>query len=158
MYVLYLKHTTPPLPHTHAFTFLLTYPAVGIVAVSCGENYSANERVDLSSKLLLSHHLILVWSFSDPIHPVVRTCTYVCTVTYVHASVCVRACVLVCMCVCVCVCVYLSLYGCRSRQVTVTMQAQSPPPPAPLSRTCSFSWKPRTTSSALSSIPTNHTL
>ena len=82
--VLYLKHTAPS-SHTHAFTFLLTYPAVGIVAVSCGVNYSANERVDLSSKLLLSRHLILVWSFSDPIHPVVRT--YVCMYSYIHVCV-----------------------------------------------------------------------
>ena len=64
MYVITLTSSTHCM-----FTFM--YSAVGIVAVSCGENYSANERVDLSSKLLLSHHLILVWSFSDPINPVV---------------------------------------------------------------------------------------
>ncbi len=43
--------------------------SVGIVAVSCGESYDFDERVDLSSRLLLSRSLILIWSFADPIHP-----------------------------------------------------------------------------------------
>ncbi len=41
----------------------------GIVAVSCGETYDFDERVDLSSRLLHSPSLILIWSFTDPIHP-----------------------------------------------------------------------------------------
>ena len=44
---------------------------VGIVAVSCGENFCFGDRVDLMSRLILNHHLILIWSFADPIHPVV---------------------------------------------------------------------------------------
>ena len=58
---------------------------VGIVAVSCGENYRFNERVDLSSKLLTSHHLILIWSFADPIRPVV--CPYTLTAWMMHCVV-----------------------------------------------------------------------
>lgn len=41
----------------------------GIVAVSCVQNYECDERIDLYSKLLLEHSLILIWSFVDPIHP-----------------------------------------------------------------------------------------
>ena len=40
---------------------------VGIVAVSCGDSYSFNERIDLS--FVQSNFLILIWSFVDPIHP-----------------------------------------------------------------------------------------
>ncbi len=43
---------------------------VGIVAVSCGENLSFDDRVDLSTVLLRKQSLILIWSFTDPIHPV----------------------------------------------------------------------------------------
>ena len=39
----------------------------GIVAVSCGDSYSFNERIDLS--FIQSNFLILIWSFVDPIHP-----------------------------------------------------------------------------------------
>ncbi|XP_064386318.1 dynein axonemal intermediate chain 3-like isoform X2 [Halichondria panicea] len=41
----------------------------GIIAVSCGQNYSFDERIQLSNRLLLSKSLILIWSFTDPIHP-----------------------------------------------------------------------------------------
>lgn len=41
----------------------------GIVAVSCVHNYDCDERIELYSKLLLQHSLILIWSFVDPIHP-----------------------------------------------------------------------------------------
>nr|WAW84845.1 axonemal dynein intermediate chain 3 [Halisarca dujardinii] len=52
-------------------TWIDWHPTIkGIVAVSCGVNYSFSERVDLTSKLILSHHLIIIWSFADPIHPV----------------------------------------------------------------------------------------
>ena len=62
----YLNSPPPPLPlppdiHT------------GALAVSCGGSYSFDERIDLSSRLLLSHSLILIWSFADPIHPQVTT-------------------------------------------------------------------------------------
>ena len=42
----------------------------GIVAVSCGGNVHYADRMDLSSTLLKDRSLILIWSFADPIHPV----------------------------------------------------------------------------------------
>ena len=42
----------------------------GIVAVSCSENVGYDERMDLSSTLLKDRSLVLIWSFTDPIHPV----------------------------------------------------------------------------------------
>ncbi|KAM4722968.1 dynein axonemal intermediate chain 3 [Rhinophrynus dorsalis] len=41
----------------------------GLVAVSVTERLSFEERVTLSSKLLLKPSLILLWSFTDPLHP-----------------------------------------------------------------------------------------
>ena len=48
-------------------TFTQTH--TGIIAVACGEIYSIEERIDLSSRLLKKPSLILIWSFTDPIHP-----------------------------------------------------------------------------------------
>ena len=58
----------PPLPISLSLSFsshFLSY--TGIVAVSCGDSYSFNERIDLS--FVQSSFLILIWSFVDPIHP-----------------------------------------------------------------------------------------
>ena len=44
----------------------------GVIAVACGESYSADERVELATRLTSSRSLILLWSFTDPIHPQVR--------------------------------------------------------------------------------------
>ncbi|XP_073400512.1 dynein axonemal intermediate chain 3 isoform X2 [Dendrobates tinctorius] len=41
----------------------------GLVAVSLTERLSLEDRVNASSKLILTPSLILVWSLSDPIHP-----------------------------------------------------------------------------------------
>jgi WD40 repeat protein len=41
----------------------------GIIAVSCGEPYCLNERIELSFKLMHSNSLVIIWSFTDPIHP-----------------------------------------------------------------------------------------
>ena len=41
----------------------------GIIAVSCAQRVSLYDRIELAPKLLLSPSVILVWSFSDPIHP-----------------------------------------------------------------------------------------
>lgn len=41
----------------------------GIIAVSCAQRVSLYDRIDLAPKLLLSPSVILIWSFSDPIHP-----------------------------------------------------------------------------------------
>ena len=45
----------------------VTRSHTGIIAVSCGDSYSFNERIDLS--FIQSNFLILIWSFVDPIHP-----------------------------------------------------------------------------------------
>ncbi|XP_053326034.1 dynein axonemal intermediate chain 3 [Spea bombifrons] len=46
------------------------HPTVpGLVAVSVTERLSFEDRVNLSSKLVLKPSLILLWSFADPIHP-----------------------------------------------------------------------------------------
>ncbi len=47
---------------------LLVY--IGIVAVSCSESVAYEDRIDLSSSLLKDRSLVLIWSFADPIHPV----------------------------------------------------------------------------------------
>jgi len=41
----------------------------GLIAVSCIEKMSFYERIDNSSKCLMTPSLILIWSFADPIHP-----------------------------------------------------------------------------------------
>ncbi|XP_058964872.1 dynein axonemal intermediate chain 3-like [Pocillopora verrucosa] len=41
----------------------------GIIAVSCGEGLSFDDRVDNFSRILMTSSLVLIWSFSDPIHP-----------------------------------------------------------------------------------------
>lgn len=41
----------------------------GIVAMSLAENYNLYERIDNSSKSVISASLILIWSFVDPIQP-----------------------------------------------------------------------------------------
>ena len=49
--------------------------SIGIIAVSCGEGLSFDDRVDYFSRILMTSSLVLIWSFSDPIHPLV--CVYV---------------------------------------------------------------------------------
>ena len=41
----------------------------GIVAVTYTEKLKYDDRVDLSSRILMTPSLILIWGFSDPIHP-----------------------------------------------------------------------------------------
>ena len=45
--------------------------STGIIAVSCGEGLSFDDRVDNFSRILMTSSLVLIWSFSDPIHPLV---------------------------------------------------------------------------------------
>ncbi|XP_028667360.1 dynein axonemal intermediate chain 3 [Erpetoichthys calabaricus] len=53
-----------------AVSFVNWHPSIpGIIAVAVREKYSFEERINFSAKLLLTHALILIWSFSDPIHP-----------------------------------------------------------------------------------------
>ena len=66
----------PPPFHTHIHRYSPTPPPgmhTGTLAVSCGGSYSFDERIELSSRLLHTHSLILIWSFADPIHPQVTT-------------------------------------------------------------------------------------
>ncbi|XP_071953082.1 dynein axonemal intermediate chain 3-like [Antedon mediterranea] len=41
----------------------------GVIAVACAERMLFDERIDNASKVLMAPSLILIWSFSDPIHP-----------------------------------------------------------------------------------------
>ena len=41
----------------------------GVVGVSVVERLTFNERIDAYSRLIMNPSLILIWSFSDPIHP-----------------------------------------------------------------------------------------
>lgn len=51
-------------------SFIQWHPTIkGLIAVSCIEQMSFYERIDQSTKSLMSPSLILVWSFADPIHP-----------------------------------------------------------------------------------------
>ncbi|EDO29743.1 predicted protein [Nematostella vectensis] len=48
------------------------HPSIkGIIGVSCGERLLFDERIDQSSRILMTASLVLIWSFSDPIHPLV---------------------------------------------------------------------------------------
>ncbi|KAG5461648.1 MAG: hypothetical protein BJ554DRAFT_6125 [Olpidium bornovanus] len=44
----------------------------GIVAISCTQRMTLDERIELGSNVNTKSSLILVWSFHDPIHPQVR--------------------------------------------------------------------------------------
>jgi len=46
------------------------HPSIkGIVAVTYAEKLKYDDRVDISSRILMTPSLILIWGFSDPIHP-----------------------------------------------------------------------------------------
>ncbi|XP_075689062.1 dynein axonemal intermediate chain 3 isoform X2 [Rhinoderma darwinii] len=51
-------------------SFINWHPTLhGLVAVSLTERLSLEDRVNVSSKLILKPSLILIWSLNDPIHP-----------------------------------------------------------------------------------------
>lgn len=51
-------------------SFIQWHPTIkGLIAVSCMEHMSFYQRVDSLSKCLMTRSLILIWSFADPIHP-----------------------------------------------------------------------------------------
>lgn len=53
-----------------AITCIQWHPTFrGIIAFSAAENLTFDERIDFSHQILLSPSLILIWSFTDPIHP-----------------------------------------------------------------------------------------
>lgn len=40
-----------------------------MVAVSVAEKMTFDERIDSAAKVIMTPSLILIWSFTDPIHP-----------------------------------------------------------------------------------------
>ncbi|KXJ19255.1 WD repeat-containing protein 63 [Exaiptasia diaphana] len=53
-------------------THIEWHPTIrGIIAVSCGERLNFDDRVDQFSRILMTPSLVLIWSFSDPIHPLI---------------------------------------------------------------------------------------
>ncbi|XP_071799358.1 dynein axonemal intermediate chain 3-like isoform X2 [Asterias amurensis] len=53
-----------------AITCIEWHPSIkGIVAVACSERMTFDDRVDNASRIIMSPSLILLWSFTDPIHP-----------------------------------------------------------------------------------------
>jgi len=44
----------------------------GVVAVSVAEKLKFDERIDQAAKVIMTPSLILIWSFTDPIHPQVK--------------------------------------------------------------------------------------
>jgi len=40
-----------------------------VVAVSVAEKMTFDERIDSAAKVIMTPSLILIWSFTDPIHP-----------------------------------------------------------------------------------------
>ena len=44
----------------------------GVVAVSVAEKLTFDERIDNAAKIIMTPSLILIWSFTDPIHPQVK--------------------------------------------------------------------------------------
>ena len=46
------------------------HPSIkGVVAVSVSERLTFDERIDQAAKVIMTPSLILIWSFTDPIHP-----------------------------------------------------------------------------------------
>ena len=41
----------------------------GVVAVAVGEKVTFDERIDNAHRIIMTPSLILIWSFTDPIHP-----------------------------------------------------------------------------------------
>lgn len=52
-----------------AFKRRLYELCVGVVAVSIAERLTFDERIDQAAKVIMTPSLILIWSFTDPIHP-----------------------------------------------------------------------------------------
>lgn len=42
---------------------------LGVVAVSAAESMSFDDRIDHAARVIMTPSLILIWSFTDPIHP-----------------------------------------------------------------------------------------
>lgn len=51
-------------------TCIQWHPTIkGVVAVSVGEKMTFDDRIDNAAKVIMTPSLILIWSFTDPIHP-----------------------------------------------------------------------------------------
>jgi len=57
-------------------TCIQWHPTIkGVVAVSVAEKLTFDERIDHAAKVIMTPSLILIWSFTDPIHPQVQGLT-----------------------------------------------------------------------------------
>lgn len=52
--------------------YLFIHLISGVVAVSVGQRMSFDDKVDHAAKVIMTPSLILIWSFTDPIHPQVN--------------------------------------------------------------------------------------
>lgn len=53
-----------------SITCIQWHPTIkGVVAVSVAEKMTFDERIDSAAKVIMTPSLILIWSFTDPIHP-----------------------------------------------------------------------------------------
>ncbi|KAL4236475.1 WD repeat-containing protein 63 [Mactra antiquata] len=51
-------------------TAIQWHPTIkGVVAVSVAEKFTFDQRIDNAAKVIMTPSLILIWSFTDPIHP-----------------------------------------------------------------------------------------
>lgn len=51
-------------------TCIQWHPSIkGVVAVAIAEKLTFDERIDNAAKVIMTPSLILIWSFTDPIHP-----------------------------------------------------------------------------------------
>ena len=64
-----MNHEVIRLGFTVMVFIVVIFHCIGIIAVSCAELMSFDERVDNASRIIMTPSLILIWSFSDPIHP-----------------------------------------------------------------------------------------
>ena len=73
----YQSFTDLQFSYDKAVTAIDWHPTVaGCVAVAVAEKSGFDDRVDQSHRIVMTPSLILLWSFSDPIHPQVRTPTF----------------------------------------------------------------------------------
>ena len=60
-------------------TCIQWHPVIkGVVAVAVAEKLTFDERIDNAAKIIMTPSLILIWSFTDPIHP--QVCSFQCPV------------------------------------------------------------------------------
>ncbi len=53
----------------YLYYILLYYVLLGVVAVAIAEQLSYDDRIDHAARVIMTPSLVLIWSFTDPIHP-----------------------------------------------------------------------------------------